>query len=495
MPRSASRDLADRQAGNRGYFRGWSPVERWKMILTAAALLIVVGWLAASYAYSPFDYQATKGPLASVHQAWDADCGACHRDTSGKNWFDAHGRWNDFKCQDCHSGAPHHASVVAEYANENCASCHHDHSGKNFSLVKMDDHHCIRCHDDLPKYTDTSKKTDQRVYAPKVTGFSKDRHPEFSVVMSDAKTQRHLKFSHAAHMAPGMTSAAGAKSLKKLEDIPKEFRERYRNEGQGDDALVQLDCKSCHQLEASDGSSTVRSNGAHFLPINYDVSCKACHPTETAPEPTSRGTVLPSFAVPHGEQLSTLRDALDAKFSLILQKDQPELAKHLQGKDLKSSKDPVLLAFAAEVERARNHAYEQLLTGNGCVKCHDTVSDAKEPPTTAIVPPAIPSVWMPHARFDHTSHRAMNCSDCHPAMSRDEVMKRTGDVEREPVNLPNLANCVQCHAPRSGDKGGVRHGCTDCHSYHHGDFPLQGRGSPAHAPKSKFTLENFLKGK
>jgi len=71
--------------------------------------------------------------------------------------------------------------------------------------------------------------------------------------------------------------------------------------------------------------------------------------------------------------------------------------------------------------------------------------------------------------------------------------------------------CATCHSPSGtnvtlddGTKvsgGGVRHACTDCHRYHHGDLQLQGRGSATYDPRDEKTgklkensLLDWLKG-
>src|SRR5437870_3764257 len=100
MPRSASRDLADRYAGNRRYFRHFNAHERWKIRLSRLVLLAFLGWLAWSYFAKTLDYQVSHGPVANVHAAWDQQCDACHRDPAGANWLDAHGRWHDFSFED-----------------------------------------------------------------------------------------------------------------------------------------------------------------------------------------------------------------------------------------------------------------------------------------------------------------------------------------------------------------------------------------------------------
>src|SRR5260370_10334336 len=52
---------------------------RWKERLGAAAFFVSMAWLGASLVLSDQrDFYASRGPVASVHQIWDAQCSACH---------------------------------------------------------------------------------------------------------------------------------------------------------------------------------------------------------------------------------------------------------------------------------------------------------------------------------------------------------------------------------------------------------------------------------
>src|SRR5581483_3981403 len=120
MPRSPSRDLADRFEGNRAYFRGPEAVRRWKYLLAAVALVLVVWWAVADVAApSRSAYSHTHGPVAKPHAAWDDNCAACHREHSASEFgpvslFHARDRWHDLTCEKCHAGAAHNANVNAE---------------------------------------------------------------------------------------------------------------------------------------------------------------------------------------------------------------------------------------------------------------------------------------------------------------------------------------------------------------------------------------------
>ncbi|HEX2438734.1 MAG TPA: cytochrome c3 family protein [Methylomirabilota bacterium] len=86
-----------------------------------------------------------------------------------------------------------------------------------------------------------------------------------------------------------------------------------------------------------------------------------------------------------------------------------------------------------------------------CEFCHTVKREGDALPQ--IVPPAIPSRWLPHARFDHSPHRSVTCTECHRAPA---------STETKDVLMPSIATCRDCHQPRVG----ARTGCVECHNYH-----------------------------
>ena len=69
-----------------------------------------------------------------------------------------------------------------------------------------------------------------------------------------------------------------------------------------------------------------------------------------------------------------------------------------------------------------------------------------------------------------------------------------------PELMPGIAICATCHAPARGSgvsaTGGAKHDCIACHTYHHGDDPLHGRGSKSRLPTGAAkTVGDFLSGK
>jgi hypothetical protein len=146
--------------------------------------------------------------------------------------------------------------------------------------------------------------------------------------------------------------------------------------------------------------------------------------------------------------------------------------------------------------------------GGTCAKCHDTLpnpkASANEAAPMAIEPAGIPTVWFEQARFNHVSHRAMQCSECHPGKDKQAEKGNTTVIEHEPIGILGIESCKNCHGPRETvqlkekktavERGGVRYKCTDCHSYHNGAKPLQGLGAPARDPLQKRTTWELLGG-
>jgi mono/diheme cytochrome c family protein len=259
MPRSPARDLSDRYTGYRGYFRRSDPIRRGKYALAGVAALAVGLWAAADvYRPERAAYAHTHGPLAAAHAHFDDNCAACHvphgsGEFTAASILAARDRWHDLTCEKCHGGPAHHtsASRPAQDFHARCSNCHHDHGGRANSLVRLSDSHCAKCHGNLGAW----HATGQPQFAAKVTNFATD-HPEFRTLTQPPT--RTLKFSHAVHMNPGQAYQEGGKetmTVARMREIAGPVAaERYRKPGQTDDAPVQLDCASCHQLDSGTGT-------------------------------------------------------------------------------------------------------------------------------------------------------------------------------------------------------------------------------------------------
>ena len=522
MPRSPSRDRSDRYTGHRGYFRCATAIGRGKALLSILGLYAAVSWGLAD-AIWPKELQVahTHGELADPHAPWASNCEACHRPlNSGSNLspFAAGARWQDFNCERCHAGPAHHpphadspnAGADAAFHN-NCGNCHHDHQGRSASLVRLADSHCTRCHGQLDGHAAAKHAyPDGPPLQTRVTSFTKD-HPDFRGLDAPPES-RTLKFSHALHMTPGivrMPNAKGEFTPKRMTELKlHDAVERYRDYIK--DGVVQLDCRACHQLDAGAGEKSfdalkaalaargepaknvlpARAAGAHFLPVNFEASCRACHPVQAPPVETNEKKVIAAphgFPLPHRRTWNEIRDEATAGYlKRMLDDNHPLLvAPPEPGGRTDGERKVQAQAIRAEAERLAGHAMAKLGTDkDGCRKCHDLRNDRE------IVPLPNRTTWLPSARFDHTAHRATKCLDCHPGTAA--AFAPGGElIERESVkaNIRGLDSCKACHTPAVG----VRHGCTDCHSYHNGGHPLQGRGATNRAPAVPLDLADFLR--
>lgn len=482
MPRSPSRDLSDRFDGNRRYFARPDRLRRDRYVLAALALAAAVAWAAADLAAPKRAvYAHTHGELANPHAALDYDCAACHRshalsEFGARSVLAAGDRWHDLTCERCHRGPAHHANVTADGQafHDRCSNCHHDHGGRNQSLVRIADTHCTRCH----------------------TGMNfVSHHPEFRPLKSPPT--RTLKFSHAVHMTPGQATTPGSKAA----------------------TNVTLECASCHRLDSGYGTKEFdalkaaldargepakavlppRAGGRHFLPVNFELHCRSCHPLRAGEMATDKQVA--GFDLPHRRQPDQLKDDLFAGYvrGLVAENRAPLAASAEPGGWFDVRPAVAARTIREEADRMTAVALKVLTTGDGgCAKCHD-VADGK----VLSVPDR--TVWFTGARFDHTSHRATACAACHPGTAAAFAPPRTALVEKEPVQLPGVESCRACHSP-AGTKvtladgasfvgGGVRHGCTDCHNYHAADHGLRGRGDAARFPTRPVGLAEFFTGK
>jgi hypothetical protein len=275
--------------------------------------------------------------------------------------------------------------------------------------------------------------------------------------------------------------AKDAKNAFTLGQIPPSMREKYRRAGEIDSAAVQLDCKSCHSLDGTPGSS-----GKYFAPVKFDPHCQACHDTQSGPAIAQGKQVVPSFAVPHGQSLDELEKRIESAYSKEMQKQHQPLFATPNPFDPKRANEPAVIAYQKDVKDATTTAVNFLLRDQ-CSKCH--LVEGRTVPKSNI-----PAVWLQHSTFDHTAHRMADCKLCHP--NADQPLDASKpDYEREPVNIKGIETCRECHAPASGNQGGVKHGCTDCHRFHGGDQPLHGRGNEIRFPKDPMTVEELLRGR
>jgi predicted CXXCH cytochrome family protein len=506
---STNRERAVPFRGHRHYFQRPTGVGAWKIRLSILALLATLGWLVSSLASKERMYAETShGPLSHAHAPWDSRCDACHTpfgsdDNTAGGLFDARDRWRSFRCEGCHAGAksdpknyaPHYSTAHGtkdDPTARGCSSCHHDHQGRDFALSKTSDAACLRCHQDL-------NQLHSGTTTPSITSFHRD-HPEFRAVKRVGDYQRTLKFNHALHLSLGVSHSAEDAGLHGL--TPGKLPEKYRGQylpytaSGSDQDPIRLDCVACHT-----------SKGDYYQPVVFEKHCQACHSLEVSGLKSTAGITLQKFDVPHRQQPAELDRFLRGEITRqVFANSKLKLDPLPRGDRLDSPRDlPLPPEFGKEVDslvRKVNELLYDLPTapkdaipnlprstlrgGHQCLKCHDADGGNAFEPPKSIVKPSSPDVWLTRGRFNHAAHRAVDCAQCH-VDKKAAFVSPAERVVKEPMGIPGIDNCKQCHKPAS--QGGVRDSCIDCHRYHNGGSPL--REIPA---ENRLTIPQFLEG-
>jgi hypothetical protein len=465
---------------DRHYFHRPTRVGAWKVRLAVVALVLTGGW--AAFAAIRRDHRqavCTHGELARAHAPWADRCDACHAphgepEGAGNGLFETRDRWRSFRCDGCHAGppddpkdyGPHYdrtanPNLLPDARARDCSSCHHDHQGKDFALAHVADADCTRCHKNLSPLHGTS---------PPITAFHTD-HPEFR---AKAKPPvRGLKFNHALHLAAGMTGKPNLdnpNAVFTLGQVGPAYREQYRRfaTGESPEAALRLDCTACHEPA-----------GGGYKPVAFDRHCQGCHAQTVSGLQSPAGVTTEPFIVPHGRPAAETDRLIRAE--LLRQIDGQKKLLRTVPLPPPDRLDPPRTAVPSDLGKEAD-ALTKLATGLlTCTKCHE-VSDGRIRPT------GTPALWLPAAKFDHPAHRAVSCAECHNTWDQAEVVRGAGP---EPLNVPGIVNCRQCHAPAGSTEittavregppawqrlglpspGGVRHECVDCHRYHRPGHP------------------------
>lgn len=457
------------------------PLARAKWILAIVAALASVAY--AAYIYAPGtggQAQLSPGHVADVHAAFNNRCSECHADfhaVRGDAWALNKGEFNsqtgawtsDAKCIVCHAAPAHHANIKTDQQHwiGSCASCHQDHQGASVSLTRIDDANCTRCHVRLASMISEPVLKDPEI--ARVKSFA-TLHPDFRSIA--AGDPGKIQFNHALHMRPGLTKTGDGRVLSKYEDLPPDYLAHAIENWdptKPQAGAVQLQCASCHESSSTDDRLAFSSekdkttrDTAHFAPIQFDRHCQACHALKIGPEEND--------VVPHGLKASELKQSIHA---FLLQMSNTESTTGLQEYENrllgKPRKELAGAALVDDADARLNGIRTHLATT--CTKCH-SYADGENPFSGDVLPASIPQFWFQHGRFNHASHRAMDCAHCHG--------EATTATKSNTVMIPNKNTCVECHSPAGSVEAttpiaaqfaGARSDCVECHTYHGANDP------------------------
>ncbi|MDX1945976.1 MAG: cytochrome c3 family protein [Pirellulaceae bacterium] len=482
------------------YYRSWTRLDWAKRgcsalfgLLTAVYVLWTIGgWLVGSEGASK---QFSPGPVAGVHQAWNGKCSACHvqfaalrADAEGTRWMlglftpqiiaadgtlanppPAEALGSNRQCLHCHmkNGADHHpltgSAVELAPQEATCAGCHFDHQGIDADLNRVANEKCTNCHGKLKTYDSTQHN---------VSAFNVAGHPPFALPATDPG---NIKFNHAQHLLPWQM-----KWEPRAGEPPPSLK-------------MQLVCADCHQFDEAKMRSESGSEfgqvaaGAYSLPIRYEDHCASCH----------RGDLqVAGGQIPHGLKAAEVREFLAG----VVGRESADTAKLSPNQPIPGKKpgDNLAQERDASVQRRLDAILPTLWSPDEefapkheahCAKCHrfDTPPAAGQMP--AVLAANIRSFWFQHAKFDHATHRAVNCADCHPQAEAPPAAA-TGDIPLDDhlVMIPPLETCVKCHAP-----GKARDDCAECHRYHAGNWQPHGPGHARRAAGQQ-DFSDFMRG-
>ena len=468
------------------HYKSWDAVTRFKWGLAALAFVAAAAGAVWAFWGHRSSQLFSHGPLSASHATWESDCQVCHSPgvplRAGAVSLSSSEPTANLKCQTCHYVADHYSQP--HRSDQSCASCHVEHRGREFDLNHVSDKSCVTCHASLASVAEPSGKTEDVSSFP--TG-----HPEFLSLPTDRANgdPGNLGFSHSRHMRLGLGTSATSNSSDQQTygDLPEDVRDQYMSaEGTLTD-LVQLECASCHELQSAamtSGGQVDAADRGTFLPVNYQQHCAACHQLSmTASED--------SPPLPHGLTGDEMRAQLEQQFrSRWFETEdeaiQQELKRPVPGRPqiLRDEAKSALESIAQSVMAATTHV------GNQCRECHEM-----KPNGLDIEPTNVPAIWLPKSHFDHHSHRAIGCQECHPGAyaSESKLPLPARKHESNLVMIPGKENCASCHAPQTASGGGVSHDCMLCHRYH--VTPDRADRYELHqAHGNKFSIEQFLRG-
>ena len=430
------------------------------------ALGLVPQWRERTPAPGPTGLVALSwnaGSLSNTHRAFATDCTACHQA--------AFRAVPDVACLACHGGVGAHIEKTAELGpmraaieERRCTHCHEEHRGLR-GMVIREASLCVECHRTLADSAPGARLEN-------VGGFPTG-HPQFRpTLVADAakKTlvrqeiganpppEDHpgLHFSHAAHLVKGGFPTLGYKEMR---------------------------CADCHIAEPG---------GEGFQPITYDKQCRSCHALkfDRADLPWADATV------PHGDDSGIVAAVWNyyAAKALVGGPAPADPAPPPVARQAAGAAPPPAMAAPPDDVRGRVAAAARSALRNvilddkrGCAYCHfgTGTNGAFEPdkflpmpmsPVATrqiriVAPVLMETRFLPKARFDHASHTASNCEDCHNARKSE----RASDVL-----IPGEATCERCHGAENAALQS-QSTCITCHVFHHNEFgPMRDTAAAIH---------------
>jgi hypothetical protein len=415
------------------YFKRQSPLRRWRFLLSVAAPVLAILYL-AWFGLRSDRRVYSAGNLSSAHAVLTKQCSACH--VSALGFYDK--KVIDQKCLACHDGAVHHATQAF---TPTCATCHSDHRG-SIRLAATSDANCSQCHANL------ETRGSSAGFVKNISSFE-GNHPEFAALRKERRDPGTIQLNHYVHLKPNLIGPNGSRVQMVCVDC-------HRSATDGANPWPFGDAKSqaggtSKVLSADDPKNELNNfarSRAYMAAATYVQTCAACHSLQFDKRLAD--------AAPH-EKPEVIHPAIIAKL-------QAYIAAHPE--DLRVPRDPsrdlpekvipadYRVLTPAQWVAERTAEDEQLLWRKTCKQCHTMIS-AEGTTLPKIAPSNIIVRYMTHANFDHSQHGLVNCASCHAAALTSQ--------QSSDVLLPGIATCRACH--HAGAEAAESR-CFECHTYH-----------------------------
>lgn len=360
-----------------------------------------------------------SGNLTGPHRFLSRSCASCHE----KPFADV----ANAACLSCHNQAEHHVDPEDHHLpavqQGECTVCHQEHRSER-ELVIRDDRFCVDCHTEIKSVTEDTELVD-------VPAGIMDHPPFKATVVVDASSGKrvrealmkgskiieksNLRFPHHVHVAKQGIKVPGTERVKKLV------------------------CADCH---------TPDTGGLTMQPIDMESHCVSCHKLDFDASAEGR-------SLPHAKPRAVHALIYDYYLAQEAAKARDRLEYGTSKAD-PTGKDTELHRALARAKE-RQEGIVEFVFKSVCGYCHESTklpddSDIK----WTVEPVNLSSHWFPKAKFDHLSHRTVDCGTCHAAKT---------STKSSDILLPKLEVCLKCHGP-ADELTRVPTTCVTCHDFH-----------------------------
>jgi hypothetical protein len=367
----------------------------------------------------------SSGPLSRSHAVFTQQCNLCHVSRVGAFSKTV----TDDACLTCHDAPVHQENQTFA---PTCSSCHQEHKGA-MRLAATSDNSCSQCHASLQVRRGTPH------YAATIHSFDTD-HPEFGVLVRSNRDPGQIRLNHYLHLQPNLIG-------------PQNRR-------------VQMTCDDCHRAlekshswpysgEARASNATLAttvpkpSTPSGMASIQFANHCTGCHTLQFDRRFGDEQVPHESPQIVHVFVTKHFQDYISMHPAEIYKAEPPnrQLPERMRLRPIVNN--------AAEWVQFRVEEAEWLLWTKTCKQCHALTLNDSALPTIAKANTS--DRWLPHAQFDHQSHRMISCESCH-------TKARTSHDSTD-ILVASIKTCQQCHRESSAhDTAESR--CFECHEYH-----------------------------